>query len=136
MPGGATGVRDQDVDAAEALDRAVDDRLARLALLDVSGDEVDPIAGVQLGEGLLGLVRVAPVDDHRRPFVEKSLGDAEADASSPTRDAGNAPVKYTHVNPQSCWAATYNVRVLRRESERDRPVRTSAARRAIRATPS
>ena len=118
VSGAATGVGDEDVDPAEVLDRAVDDRLAVLTLLDVTGDEVHPIAGVQLGERLLGLLRVAAVDDDLRAFVEEPLGDAEADASRPAGDAGNTPVEYSHVNPHRCLRrAPYNVGTIAAESE-------------------
>ncbi len=117
MARGAAGVGDEDVDPPEVLDRAVDDRLARLALLDVTGDEVDAIAGVQCGERLLRLARVATVDDDERSLVEEPLRDAEADASRPTGDTGNAPVQYSHDHPlmslgRSVWHRTTSAREL------------------------
>jgi len=47
VPRGATGVGDEDVDPAEVIDGAVDDRLTVLSLLDITGDEVDPVTGIE-----------------------------------------------------------------------------------------
>ncbi len=93
------GVGDEDVDPTEVVDRAVDDRLARLPLLDVAGDEVHAIPGVEFGERALGLGRIAAVHDDECSLVEEPLRDAETDASRPTGDTGNAPVQYSHDNP-------------------------------------
>ena len=81
---GAAGIVDENVDTAEALDGAVNDRLDIALLHHVAPEEGGPVAGADLLQRLLTLVLVPPVDRHLGAFTQVRLGDSAADASRPS----------------------------------------------------
>ena len=102
MVAGPARVVDHDVDAAEVLDRGVDNPLAVLSLLDVAGNEDGRVAGVYLGEGLATLFLASPVDDDLGTLANERLGDRPADAPSATGDGGDLSFELHDDVPPCC----------------------------------
>ena len=88
--GRAAGVVHEDVDTAEALDRAVDDGFDSFLGLHVGGDELGPSSPPSSDEALGPLLRRAAVHDDRGPS-RKGPRDGEADPSVPPVTAATFP---------------------------------------------
>src|ERR1700730_9315118 len=97
----AAGVVDEDVDAAEPLDRAVHHRVDVFADGDVTLDEVASLVGVHLLERPLTLLGVPAVDDDLGALGEKGLADAPSDPGAPAGDYGHLAVELAHGRPPS-----------------------------------
>ena len=85
----AAGVVDQDVDAAEVIGDAVDQRLRLGLVADVAGDEARAIGTAHLVQRLLAFVGRSAADHDLGPLGEERVGDGPADAPRPSGDHGH-----------------------------------------------
>ena len=75
------------------LDRVVDEALDVGLDHHVALPEDRAVAGAELGEDLLALVRAAPVEDDLRALAEEGLRDAAAEARRAAGDDGDLVLK-------------------------------------------
>ena len=88
----AAGVVDEDVDAAVALERAVDERVDLVLLADVADDALDA-AGRGERRRLLQRLDPAPADDDRRAEARELERGRAADARAAAADDRDLPVE-------------------------------------------
>jgi hypothetical protein len=89
---------DEHVDAAEALDGAVDQRLRLLAARDLAGDDLDAGAGrVELVAGRLQHRRARAGEHDARALVEEAPRRGLADAAATARDDDHLAVEVHRV---------------------------------------
>jgi hypothetical protein len=89
--GGDAGVRDQDVDAAEALLRRALQVRDRSRIRDVAGHRQRGVPGeLELRRHALDLARAARRDDHAGAGVRQGARRGLADPASPAGDDGHA----------------------------------------------
>ena len=86
MEASGAGAVDQDVEAAERVDRLFGDLLRAFQGARVPGDELRALRGF--------LVRVAGGDDNRCAAVEQALRGSRADAARPAGDEGALAGKF------------------------------------------
>ena len=94
---------DEDVDAAEALDRRDHERLRLLAGGDLARHDQRALAGgIEVGLDGLELVAARAAEDDVGALLEEALGGRAADAAGPAGDEDGLVGEKVHVHQYTC----------------------------------